>query len=126
MRSVRQTGTAAEERLGFELRALGLRFATDVQPVPSLRRRGDFVFKRARLVVFVDGCFWHSCPVHASSPKANARWWRQKLAANVERDRDTDRSLRREGWTVVRVWEHESMGPRARRIKRMVERRLDR
>jgi DNA mismatch endonuclease (patch repair protein) len=126
MRSVRQTGTVAEERLGSELRALRLRYVTDVQPVPSIRRRGDFVFRRARLVVFVDGCFWHSCPIHASSPRANAEWWREKLAANVERDRHTDRVLRREGWTVVRVWEHEDMGPRARRIKRMVDRRLGR
>lgn len=83
------------------------------------------MFKKARMVVFVDGCFWHSCPIHATSPKANAAWWRNKLAANVARDRDTDRVLRREGWTVVRVWEHEDMHSRARRIQRMVERRLD-
>jgi DNA mismatch endonuclease, patch repair protein len=126
MKSVRQSGTAAEQRLSSELRALGLRFLTDVQPVRTIRRRGDFVFKKVRLVVFVDGCFWHSCPVHATSPKANADWWSRKLAANVARDRDTDRVLRREGWTVVRVWEHEDMGSRARRIKRMIDRRLDR
>jgi DNA mismatch endonuclease, patch repair protein len=125
MKSVRQSGTAAEQRLGSELKALGLRFLTDVQPVRTIRRRGDFVFKKVRLVIFVDGCFWHSCPSHATSPKANAEWWSKKLAANVARDRDTDRVLRREGWTVVRVWEHEDMGPRARRIKRMIDRRLD-
>ncbi len=71
---------------------------------------------RARVAVFVDGCFWHCCPVHGTSPKANADWWSAKLAANVRRDRDTDARLREEGWTVVRVWEHEDMAVAAEAI----------
>jgi DNA mismatch endonuclease (patch repair protein) len=59
------------------------------------------------VAVFVDGCFWHSCPVHGSKPKANAAWWEEKLARNLQRDRDTDVRLAAEGWRVVRVWEHE-------------------
>lgn len=55
----------------------------------------------------MDGCFWHSCPQHATFPKNNAEWWAAKLAANVQRDRDTDARLQAAGWTVVRVWEHE-------------------
>ncbi len=57
--------------------------------------------------MYVDGCFWHSCPVHATKPRNNAQWWADKLAANVARDRDTDARLEAAGWTVVRVWEHE-------------------
>lgn len=71
------------------------------------RRKADIVFPRERLAVFVDGCFWHSCPEHATSPKANAPFWAAKLGGNVRRDRDTDRRLEESGWTVVRVWEHE-------------------
>jgi DNA mismatch endonuclease (patch repair protein) len=95
---------------------LGMRYRVDLMPVPGLRRRADMVFKRARVAVFVDGCFWHSCPQHATVPKANRQWWVEKLAANVERDRDTDRVLTDLGWTVVRVWEHEAPHVAAQRV----------
>jgi len=74
------------------------------------------VFTRARVAVFVDGCFWHSCPLHATSPKANAAWWRTKLDTTVQRDRDTDASLVEAGWLVVRVWEHEPPTEAADRV----------
>ena len=67
------------------------------------------LFSRARLVVFVDGCFWHACPLHATHPAANAEWWRAKLEANVARDRDTDARLIASGWRVLRFWEHTDM-----------------
>lgn len=59
--------------------------------------------------MFVDGCFWHSCFLHGSSPQTNGEWWRTKLAGNVARDRDTDQRLEDLGWTVLRFWEHEDM-----------------
>lgn len=59
--------------------------------------------------MFVDGCFWHSCPLHGSTPKNNKEWWVQKLEMNVKRDRETDSTLRALGWRVYRVWEHEDM-----------------
>jgi len=74
------------------------------------------VFTPARVAVFVDGCFWHSCPLHATSPKANAAWWRTKLDTPVQRDRDTDASLAEAGWLVVRVWEHEPPTEAADRV----------
>jgi len=74
------------------------------------------VFPGPRVAVFVDGCFWHGCPEHASWPKANAQWWRVKIEANRRRDRDTDERLTRAGWEVVRVWEHEDPGQAAGRI----------
>jgi DNA mismatch endonuclease (patch repair protein) len=87
----------------------GLRYRVDVPLLPSLRRRADLVFPRARVAVFVDGCFWHGCPLHATAPKNNAAWWRNKLDRNVARDRDTDRRLIEAGWTVLRFWEHDDV-----------------
>ena len=67
----------------------------------------DFAFPQLKLAVFVDGCFWHGCPLHATSPKTNAAFWRKKLAANRTRDRFVTRTLRTLGWRVLRIWEHE-------------------
>ena len=72
-----------------------------------MRRRADLVFTGARVAVYVDGCFWHGCPTHGTSPKANKAWWADKIAANRARDVDTDRRLGKAGWTVLRVWEHD-------------------
>jgi DNA mismatch endonuclease (patch repair protein) len=69
--------------------------------------RPDFVFRRERVAVFVDGCFWHQCPLHARVPVNNSEFWSEKLRRNVERDRAANRALRAAGWKVVRVWEHE-------------------
>lgn len=65
----------------------------------------DFVFRAAKLAVFVDGCFWHGCPRHATKPATRAAWWAAKLARNAQRDRAVTRALRASGWTVLRVWE---------------------
>ena len=69
--------------------------------------RPDFVFSKHRLAVFVDGCFWHGCPYHGRRPRENIAFWEQKFAANRLRDRTVTRSLRQNGWTVLRIWEHE-------------------
>lgn len=67
----------------------------------------DFVFSKLKVAVFVDGCFWHACPLHATQPKSNAEFWQAKLARNVARDRLVIRTLRKQGWRVLRIWEHE-------------------
>ena len=85
-----------------------------------MRRRAEIVFGPSKVAVHVDGCFWRSCPEHGTTPKANRQWWVAKLAANVGRDRDTDRRLDKAGWSVVRVWEHESMDEAAERVARVV------
>lgn len=83
----------------------------------------DFTFRRAHLVVFVDGCFWHGCPEHYTVPKNNATFWRGKRLANIARDKRVDAELRRRGWRVVRIWEHElrerSLPRLARRLRRI-------
>ena len=107
-------------KLRRALWARGLRYRVDLAPLSGTRRRADIVFGPARVAVFVDGCFWHSCPQHATLPKNNRDWWKEKLAANVARDRDTDVKLSEAGWTVVRVWEHEDMEHAADRVARCV------
>ncbi len=87
--------------------AAGLRFRVDYRPIQELNRRADLVFTRAKVAVFVDGCFWHGCPTHHTVAKSNADFWAQKVTRNRERDAETDRLLRDAGWTVIRVWEHE-------------------
>ena len=79
----------------------------DASVVPGLRRKADIVFTKARLAVFIDGCFWHGCPDHYVPSKTNANFWAEKIAANRERDRDTDSRLRNAGWHVSRHWSHE-------------------
>ncbi|MFJ4865461.1 MULTISPECIES: very short patch repair endonuclease [unclassified Streptomyces] len=98
------------------LHASGLRYRVNL-PVPGIRRRTiDIAFTRARIAVFLDGCFWHGCPEHATRPKANAEWWRTKLEKNMSRDRETTAHLETTGWTVLRFWEHETPEAVARTI----------
>jgi DNA mismatch endonuclease (patch repair protein) len=107
MRGNRERDTKPELRLRSLLRARGLRFSANVQiEVPGLRVRPDVVFNRRRVAVFVDGCFWHSCRWHGTSPRANTHYWLPKLKRVVARDRKVKRLLKSAGWTVIRVWEH--------------------
>jgi DNA mismatch endonuclease (patch repair protein) len=100
-----------------------MRFRVQARIIPGLRRTADIVFRSARVAVFVDGCFWHCCPEHATYPKNNADWWRVKLEANVARDRDTDQQLRKLGWLSVRIWEHESVERAVDRVATVVHER---
>ena len=86
----------------------GLRYRVAL-PVPGRPRRSiDIAFPRAKVAVFIDGCYWHGCPEHGTQPMSNSEWWRTKLTANRERDIDTTQHLEAIGWTVVRIWEHEA------------------
>lgn len=107
MSRARRRDTAPEVAVRREAHRRGLRYVVD-SALPGLpRRRADMVFTRQRIAVFIDGCFWHSCPVHATTPAANREWWVAKLARNEARDRNTDEHLERLGWRVLRFWEHE-------------------
>ena len=123
MQATRQRDTPPELALRSALHRMGLRFRVNVAPLPDLRRSADVVFRRSRVAVFVDGCFWHGYPEHATWPKQNAAWWREKLHANQQRDRDTDERLSAAGWMPIRVWEHEDPAAAARRIEAAVKRR---
>jgi DNA mismatch endonuclease (patch repair protein) len=121
MQSARQRDTEPELELRSALHRRGLRFFVDRAPLPTVRRRADVVFPRLRVAVYVDGCFWHGCPLHGTWPKANADWWREKIERNRERDRDTNERLTEAGWTVIRIWEHESINEVSNRIANVLE-----
>jgi DNA mismatch endonuclease (patch repair protein) len=117
----RRTDTKPELALRRALHRRGLRYRKDYRiDLPGHRVRADIVFTRARLAVFVDGCFWHRCPVHGTDPKSNAAYWAPKLRANVLRDLRTDAALAASGWSVVRVWEHEDPDDAAERVGRAI------
>src|SRR6188472_4126360 len=116
MRANRHRDTGPELWLRRELHGRGFRFKVDSLVISGLRRRADIVFTRVRLAVFVDGCFWHGCPEHGTSPRANSEWWAWKIERNRTRDADTDGLLAAAGWHVVRVWEHEDAAVAADRV----------
>lgn len=125
MRGNCRTGTKPERLVRSHLHRRGLRFRKDYfLAVPGARGvRADIAFPRQRLVVFIDGCFWHDCPDHGRSPARNSGYWQQKLKRNVERDRLVTERLANSGWRVMRFWEHlepsEAAGAIAAELERM-------
>ncbi|RRR99543.1 very short patch repair endonuclease [Glycomyces terrestris] len=116
MRANRARDTKPELRLRRAVHALGLRYRVSAHPIPSFRRTADLVFSRVRLAVFLDGCFWHGCPEHGSRPKTNPAFWHAKIERNMERDAQTTARLREEGWTVLRIWEHQDLTAAAQEV----------
>ncbi len=102
----RRRDTSPEVAVRRRLHAAGLRYRVDFPPLGD-RRRADIVFTKQRIAVFIDGCFWHGCPHHATMPKRNADYWAPKLERNAQRDRETDLLLSEAGWISLRFWEHE-------------------
>jgi DNA mismatch endonuclease (patch repair protein) len=118
MSRVKNKDSEAERALRSALHAEGLRF--------RLHRRiegvtVDIVFLGPKVVVFVDGCFWHGCPKHATFPKSNQDYWLPKLAENKERDKRQSKRLREAGWNVIRVWEHDCSPPAPRVVARIAD-----
>ena len=102
------------------LHARGLRYRVDLAPLTGYRRRADVVFTKRRIAVFIDGCFWHGCPLHYRVPGTNAGYWQPKIARNVERDAETTLALVEAGWRVLRFWEHVPVGEIVEEIEREV------
>jgi DNA mismatch endonuclease, patch repair protein len=117
---VRQRDTKPEIELRRALHAKGLRYRVQVPVLKKPRRTADIVFSSRRIAVFVDGCFWHSCPIHGSLPKSNAAFWRDKIETNMKRDEDTNERLSEIGWTPIRTWAHEDTHAAADRIEAVV------
>lgn len=116
MSKQRRRDTKPELAVRKLLHAWGFRFRVNY-PVPGMPRRTvDIAFTRARVAVFVDGCFWHACPDHATAPAANAGWWSEKLAKNQARDVATNDHLKGLSWQVVRIWEHEDPNTAAEKV----------
>lgn len=124
MSTLARSDTAPEMALRQALHARALRYRVQL-PVPGNRRRKiDVAFTRARVAVFVDGCFWHGCPEHGTRPATNREWWDWKIKRNKDRDDDTNRLLADQGWEVIRVWEHEDPVQAATRVRETVIERL--
>lgn len=110
MSAIRRKDTKSEVALRSALHRAGYRFRKDYPiRIESRLIRPDIVFTKRRIAVFVDGCFWHSCPEHGRRPSVNGEYWSPKLQRNAERDREQTEALTTEGWTVLRFWEHEPL-----------------
>jgi DNA mismatch endonuclease, patch repair protein len=124
MRAIRRRDTVPEMRIRRLLHAAGMRYRVD-HPirVPGLRLvRPDIVFPRARVAIFIDGCFWHGCPEHGRRPNiANPGYWTPKIEGNVQRDQSHAAALRASGWCVLRFWEHDDAADVARQITAQVQ-----
>lgn len=108
------------------LHAAGLRYRVHARPIKDWNRKADIVFPKAKIAVFVNGCFWHGCPRHYSPPKTNADYWIPKIKRNAERDDETFARLKAEGWLVIPIWEHEDLEKNAEKIVTRVRNRLAR
>lgn len=115
--------TKPEMALRRLLHQAGLRYRVNSRMLPG---RPDVALTRARIAVFVDGCFWHGCPEHGVLPKNNRWWWEEKLRRNRERDQAKDQQLAELGWTAIHVWEHEDPAAAANGIIRLWRRRTGR
>jgi DNA mismatch endonuclease (patch repair protein) len=109
MRANRGRDTQPETELRSALHRRGFRFRKHASPLQGLRCRADVVFTRERVAVFVDGCFWHACPVHGVQPQTNREYWTAKIARNAQRDQRNNVALREAGWEPIRIWEHEPL-----------------
>lgn len=107
MRANRGRDTGPEMQVRRLVHAAGLRYRVNARPERDLRRTVDMLFRRTRVAVLIDGCFWHGCPEHHQAPKSNAAFWSDKIATNRGRDAQTTEFLTRRGWLVLRFWEHE-------------------
>jgi DNA mismatch endonuclease (patch repair protein) len=120
MRGNRKRDTMPELALRKALHGRGLRYRVAARPLVTERWTADVVFTRARVAVFVDGCFWHGCPDHFSQPRTNASYWGPKIARNRARDARVDADLAAAGWVVVRAWEHDAASDIAARVAEVV------
>jgi len=115
-----------ELELGQQLRRRGYGFAVHARPTPACRSEADILFSSARVAVSIDGCFWHSCPLHGRVPARDESFWRDKLLRTRVRDAEAHAVLERAGWYSVRIWEHESLPSALDRITAAVAAPMDR
>lgn len=115
--------TKPELELRRRLFSLGYRYRVNYPTPMNSRRTIDIAFTRAKVAIFVDGCFWHGCPSHFVPPKNNSEWWAEKIARNKMRDSDTREELVAAGWVVVSVWEHEGIVRASEEVERALESR---
>ncbi|WP_182903555.1 very short patch repair endonuclease [Microbispora sp. H10830] len=121
--SSRNVDTKPEVALRRAVHALGLRYQVAVQPLPNIRRTADLVFRRSKVAVFLDGCFWHGCQQHYRLPASNSDYWHQKVELNRDRDVRLNSLLIEAGWLPLHVWEHEDPQAAALKIAEAIRKR---
>jgi DNA mismatch endonuclease, patch repair protein len=99
-----KSNSRLENELSRALWKKGIRFRKNVK---SLYGTPDIAIKKYKIVIFVDSCFWHCCPIHGNKPKSNVEFWEKRLNRNRERDQEVNEYYKDKGWTVIRIWEHE-------------------
>lgn len=119
MQATAQRDNSFERQVRSALHFKGIRFRNHYRIAALPRRSIDIALVGAKIAVFVDGCFWHGCRRHGTIPKSNRAWWKKKIDMNKLRDRDTNIQLRKAGWKVMRVWEHQPVSSVALRIARI-------
>ncbi len=125
MKAAKPRDTVPEKALRSALFKKGVRYKIDARPVKELNRRADIVFRSAKVAIFVDGCFWHGCPIHGTQAKANAEFWKNKIKQNQIRDEDTNKQLKKAGWRVIRVWEHKNPEKASQKIYNIIMKRRE-
>nr|WP_278045545.1 very short patch repair endonuclease [Edaphobacter modestus] len=121
MQGNKSRDTKPEVAVRCAIHAMGMRYRVASRPIAEVRRTADLVFRRAKVAVFVDGCFWHGCPLHHAPPKTNAGYWVQKIEGNKARDQHTTALLKAAGWRVLRFWSHEEPTAVATRIAEVIQ-----
>jgi DNA mismatch endonuclease, patch repair protein len=120
MRRQARQDTAAERAVQAAVSARGITYTVGARPDPAFRRTGDLVIEEAKVVVMVNGCFWHGCPKHSRATKSHTKWWADKIKRNQQRDAETIQHWQDLGWEVIVFWEHEDPEDVARHIEEVV------
>ncbi|WP_159841831.1 very short patch repair endonuclease [Nocardia sp. CY41] len=126
MQSNRSRDTKPEMLVRRAVHAMGLRYRVAARPLLDQRFTADLVFTRARVAVFIDGCYWHGCPLHHRLPRQNQDYWLKKIERNQDRDMRTDSMLKSAGWRSLRFWEHEDPSLVAATIAKTIGERTSR
>lgn len=126
MRRFRSRDTKPELEVRRRLHAAGFRYRLHAAVPEHSRRTMDIAFPKQKVAVFIDGCYWHACPAHGKVPTRNSGWWAEKLHRNAARDEETNAALERNGWIVVRAWEHDDPATVAEYVGRVVSHRSSR
>ena len=120
MQATPSRDTAPERALRSALHRMGLRFLKNKEPASGIGCKADVIFQRAKVCVFMDGCFWHGCPKHFRAPKTNTEWWLEKVRDNQERDKKKTNLIKKQGWVVLRYWEHDTQRNKVIKIARKI------
>jgi DNA mismatch endonuclease (patch repair protein) len=125
MQGNRSRDTTPELLVRRYLHSVGLRYRVHFRPIKDWNRRANVVFPKAKIAVFVNGWFWHGCSKHYRLPKTNVAYWDAKIGRNIERDQETWKRLKSDGWLVIVLWEHEDLQTKVRSTAKQIKKRLD-